>query len=68
MQIGRKMTELEALEVLSVVLEHPVPLFIYFLLNLEPDTSSCYRVPLALVSSNVVLLFHWTCFQLCAQK
>ena len=29
MQIGRKMTELEAFEVLSVVLEHPVYIYIY---------------------------------------
>ena len=29
MQIGRKMTEFEAFEVLSVVLEHPVYIYIY---------------------------------------
>ena len=29
MQIGRKMTDLEAVEVLSVVLAHPVYIYIY---------------------------------------
>ena len=34
MQIGRKMTEFEAFEVLSVVLEHPV----YITLKMEHNT------------------------------
>ena len=33
MQIGRKMTEFEAFEVLSVVLEHPVHLVVPWLLQ-----------------------------------
>ena len=32
MQIVRKMTELEAFEVLSVVLKHPVLVIVYYLL------------------------------------
>ena len=32
MQIGRKMTELEAFEVLSVVLEHPVYILYLYIL------------------------------------
>ena len=34
MQIGHKMTELEAFEVLSVVLEHPVLLYHYIIILL----------------------------------
>ena len=33
MQIGHKMTELEAFEVLSVVLEHPVYVVYVFIFN-----------------------------------